>query len=344
MTDNIFGVSPDLPAEPGPTAPSATGSEQDPKVVQEPAPEPSPAPPADEPAPEPVEDEERDFLAEDPNQGFRLGNKTYRDLESADHVFRQFAGRAKAEAERRKAAEEQLAELRAERDRLAAAFEMARSQQPQKQDSGATPAEPPAPPKPTRLTELVSDEELDALIAEHGPGRAFKRFAELVEQRQAELLEEATRDSKPIVQERRAAEAAAQTFESAAALKDESGNPVYPELSDPNSPAGQAVFNLWQRNFKNPQLAPLAFTPTGIEIAINAFRAANGQPAPVAPRTAAGAAVVARRSADASLQSMGTGTRSSVRPGGPGPVGSTEERVQRLIRSRQHEVFGVAVE
>jgi hypothetical protein len=350
MEDNIFGVQSDVPAsDPSVTASPAPVSEPQDQQVVEVTPE---TPAADAPArPEPAaaheEDEDREFLSEDEANGFRIGNKVYKDIAAADHVFRQFSGRARAEKERRERAESERDEARMSRAQLASAFEMLqseRAQQPRKDEQTGTPAEAAPAPAPKRLADLISDEEIDKLIAKDGPGAAFRHLAKLVDDDRERVLEEATRDTRPFLRQRETVDRTVQTFDGAAALVDESGNPFFPEVVDPNTPAAKAVYAIWQRNFADPALAPLAFTQHGIQIAVNEFRAENGQPASRGPRTAAGAAVAARRTADASLQGMGTDSRASARIGGPGPVEGNEERYQRLNRSRQHEVFGVADE
>lgn len=351
MSSNIFGVEPEAVKDPGPAAPSepvSTPEKQDAPAEASPAPA-EPEPPA-EPDPGPAEDDEKDFLSPDENRGFRLGERVYKDVAAADHVFRQFRGRARAAEERRKTAEAdrdraaaEASQLRVELDQL----RIARAQQPLGSGSPGIPAtEPPPPPsKPKRLTELINEDELNSIIASEGPVAAFRKMAELVESRNEQLLEDATRDTKPLVNQFTGTQRAVELFDAATAQKDPSGAPVYPELQDPSSPAGQAVFGIWQRNTNDPALAPLAFTPHALRIAVNEYRAqaANGQPASRAPRTEAGQAVVARRAADASLQSMGVGGRSALRPS-PGPVESNEEAVRRIESSRRHDIFGVSVE
>lgn len=330
MSDNVFGVTPAVETDQGVT-PSPVEPAQ-PEDTQELAP-PEPAKPVGSEA------DEDAFEGVSVGDLVKLGTRAYGSIEQADRVFKQFAGRVRAELERRRSAE-------SERDRIAGALETFRtlSQQPQtQQEDKGTPATPPPPPAPKRLTDLVSDEEFDGLVAEHGPAKAFRRLAELTESRLAEALEEQTRDIRPIVQRTHAAERTAETFDGCAALKDEQGRPLYPEIGDPNAPAAQQVFEIWQRNFSDPALAPLAFTQHGIRMAVLEYRAANGQPASSRPRTPAGAAVTARRSADRVLQSMGTGGAAGPRPGGPGSVGDDEERIRAAIRATQHPIFGVTM-
>jgi len=345
MTDNVFGVTQVADQnrdEKPPSAPVSDPSDADlrpdePAAVAPPAPEPA----ATEPPAEPEElfDGEHDAASL-----VKLGMRAYDTPEKADLVFKQFAGRTAAELARRRAAEAEVAALRSERDRLQGALEVVRPQQPQKQEADGTPAKPASTPsKPKRLTDLISDDEFDALVVEHGPAKAFRRLAELMDQRLDEALEESQRDVVPIVRERMVAQRTAETFDGAAAVKGTDGRPLYPEIGDANSPEAEAVFNIWQRNFADPALAPLAFTPTGIRIAVNEYRAANGQPSSRTPLTKPAAAVEARRAADRSLQSMGTDGRAGVRPGSPGAGGGDEEQVHSLIRARQHPIFGVAV-
>jgi hypothetical protein len=339
MSDNVFGVTPDPAVDHEVSPPLESGpKEADEAREPDPAPEPPPAEPA-KPAREADEDEDQDELSADPEQGFRIGNKVYKDVEAADRAFKRQQGRATAAERRRKETEERLARAESLLEQSLRAHS-----QPQVQDDQGTPAQPPPPPQPKRLTDLVSGEEFDALVVEHGPAKAFARLAELTEQRLTEALEERDRETRPLVRERQAADATAKTFDSAAELVDETGKPLYPEIADPNSPQAQAVFALWQRNFRDPALAPLAFTQHGIEIAINKFRADNGQPASRGPRTPAGASTSARRAADQSLQSMGTDSRGSARPGAAGPVGrDDEERIQAAQRAARHPIFGVTV-
>jgi hypothetical protein len=335
MTENVFGVTPEPAADQG-AEPSPAPVSQPQDSQQEPPPqEPAPSEPA-KPEPERDDDEdadEKELLSEDPENGFRIGSKVYKDLNSADRAFRQFAGRASAEARRRK-------EVEAELERTRSLLDLVSKQQPQKQDDQGSPATPAPPPPPKRLTDLVSDEEFDQLVAEHGPAKAFRRLAELTESRLAEALEESQRDIRPILQRTQAADRTAETFDSCAALKDEKGSPLFPEIGDPNSPEAQAVFAIWQRNFSDPALAPLAFTSQGVRIAVLEHRAVNGQPASSRPRTAPAAAVAARRTADRTLQSMGTSGGPSARPA-PGHVGDDEERVQAALAAQRHPVFGV---
>jgi hypothetical protein len=344
MTDNVFGVTPAADQNRDETSPSVPVSDpSDADLRPDEAAEA--APPATVPAAveQPGEAEELFDGEHDAASLVKLGMRAYDTPEKADLVFKQFAGRTAAELARRRAAEAELAAVRSERDRLAGALEVVRPQQPPRQDADSTPATPAAPSKPKRLTDLISDDEFDALVVEHGPAKAFRRLAELSDQRLEEALEESQRDVVPIVRERMVAQRTAETFDGAAAAKGTDGRPLYPEIGDANSPEAEAVFNIWQRNFGDPALAPLAFTPTGIRIAVNEYRAANGQPSSRTPRTAPAAAVEARRAADRSLQSMGTDGRAGVRPGSPGAGGGDEEQVHSLIRARQHPIFGVSV-
>jgi hypothetical protein len=346
MNDNVFGVTQDPAAESGVNPPLASGSEtQDTEQPREPddAPEPPPAEPAKPEREADEDDDEKELLSENPKEGFRIGDKVYKDVESADRAFKRNQGRARAEARRRQEVETSMGQ---ELERTRGLLEKALSvhQQPQTQDDQGIPATPPPPPKPKRLTDLVSREEFDALVAEKGPAEAFARIAELTEQRLEEALEESQRETRPLVRQHQVADKTAQTFDGAALLKGADGQPLYPEIANPDSPEAVAVYELWQRNFADPQLAPLAFTPHAVRMAVMEYRAAaNGQPASRGPRTPAGAAVGARREADRSLQSMGTDSRSSARPAAPGPVGGDEERIQAAMRAQRHPVFGVTV-
>jgi len=326
--DNVFGVAAETPATeaaPGQQA-AQEGSPQEQPAQPDGAEAQQPDQPEAQPAPEPDDDEGDEHLAGEGEDGIRLGNKVYRDWTSADHVFRQFAGRAKAEAKRRKEAE-------ADRDRLSAELERARSHVPA---SGAPPAEPA--PTAKRLSERFTPDEIDSVIADKSPGAAFQRLSDLIEERVGELVEERTRDIQPLVVRNKAVDAAAELFETLSEQRDGSGNRIFPEL-DPADPRSDLVVQQWRENLNDPGLAPIAFTEAAVRFALTQVRASEvsqpqSAPSRPAPRS------------NAALMSMGRTPSPS--PAAPGPTRTLpvdlEEAARAAVAARQHPVFGAVVE
>ncbi|MGH2362459.1 MAG: hypothetical protein ACRDGM_18195, partial [bacterium] len=284
----------------------------------------APAGPAPE---EPAEEDE--FLAGQGEEGVRLGNKVYRDWTAADHVFRQFAGRAKAESARRK-------ELEADRDRLSAELAQARTVVPA-QVFSPVPLVVPAP-VPKRLSEQFTEEEIDRMIAEKSPAAAFKHITDLFESEVGRLVAEQTRDLEPIVNRARAVDAGAALFERASDLRDAQGNRLIPEL-DPEDPRSDLVVAQWRRNLEDSALAPISFTDAGIQLALTQVRLeAASQPQPASPKPAPSGR------ASKTLQSMGSSSRTPTETPGPTRPVNLEEAARLAVLARQHPVFGVTVE
>lgn len=345
MSDNAFGITPETPPEPQAPAPAPEPQEapQQPQEGQPSAPPPEPpAEPQRQPEPPPrsdddlVDEESRAFEAAEGEDGIRLGNRTYKDWNAADHVFRQFAGRAKAEARRRKDLEKQLEDER--RARLEAE---ARYGQPQDGGTSGAPQDQaePAPTSPKRLRDSITEDEFNRIVAEDGISAAFAKMAEAVDEIVDQRTEERFADVAPIVNRERGAAMAAELFGQAADLTTEDGSYLYPEL-DPDQPSSDAVVSIWQRRLSDEGFRAIAFTPTAVELAVLEYRAgANSQPAsaPTAP---------AARPDAAALQGMGR--QGSPSPASPGPtrrmIVDPEETARRIIADRTHSVFGVTQE
>lgn len=325
---NVFGVLAEDPAAPE-TVPAPEATPQ--PVEAEPEAQPQAALEAvDGPAAgdEPVvsdEGDEAEFLAEG-EEGVKLGNKVYRDWAAADHVFRQFAGRAKAESRRRKDTEAELAQARVE-------LSVARQATP-------LPVESPAPhapaPAPKRLSELIVPEEIDSIIAEKSPAAAFQRMAELIEARVGELVDERTKDIQPVVNRAKAVDAAAELFEGLSNRADAAGNRAIPEL-DPEDPRSDMVVAQWRENLNDPALRDIAFTEAAVVLALNQVRLAQAShPQPASPKPAG-------RKAAAALVGMSGGVRQPTSAGPTRPA-DLEEAARLAVKAREHPVFGVIQE
>lgn len=323
MSENVFGMSleddpaiePSAPQDAQPEAPAAT--------PDEPQPQPEPQPQGAVP-----DDEEAEFLAGPGEDGVRLGNKVYKDWQGADHVFRQFQGRARAAEQRMKDA---LARAeKAEKLAEALAHRSPAQEQPAQ--------EPQAPaPAPRRIADAVTEDEIDKLIADKGPAGALKAMLEIIEERVPAVVDERTQDVRRVAQKDQVVTMAERLFEAAA----QSGE--FPELV-PDTPEAQAIIDIWsQQVLVSPTLSQLALTPDGVRIAVDRFRASrtSATPAPSAePAARLVAQVKAQASARQDLASMGS--RSAPRPA-PGPTpafGDLEEAARLAVASRRHEVFG----
>lgn len=335
MSDNIFGstledepvTDPSIPSTPAPSTPAP--------VEEPPAPpaEPEPAAPAGEETPD---DDEAAHLAGPGADGIRLGDRVYKDWQGADHVFKQFRGRAKAAEERAKAAQERAE--KAER-LLEASLSRTTAQEP----AAATPApEPPAATvAPKRIADAFSEEQLDELIADKGPAGALKAILAIIDERVPEVIDERTEPAQRIARREQGLNLAAELFNRVAS------EGTFAELT-PDSPASQAIVDIWTSEVLNdPDLSKLALTPKGIELAVIKYRASNPSatatpPAPPAARLVA--QVKAAATAQRGLSDLG---QQSARPQpGPTKVSSAdlEEAARLAIASRRHEVFGFETE
>lgn len=342
MNDNVFGMSTD--DDPAETPSSPTGV---PASDQAPAPDPvvgpepvAAAPPETPAATEEVaaeEDDEATYLATD-GEGVRLGNKVYKDWQGADHVFRQFAGRAKAASQREK---EALA--RAEKaERLLEASIQNRAQEP-----AAAPVTPDPAPAPKRIADaLPTEDEIDAMIADRGPAGAFRSLLEsMAEKVVPRVVDEQTGDVQRMAKVSRAVESADQLFSAVEAAG------TFPELVADEA-SGQAIVDIWYDQVaSNPKLAHLALTEDGVQIAVEKYRAGlYSQPQfaasePSAPVARLVAQVKAQATARRELTSMSD--RGGARPQ-PGPTRVSgldlEEAARRAVAGRRHEVFGMETE
>lgn len=322
MSENVFGMSleddpavePSAPQDPQPEAPAATPDEPQP-------PQPDPQQTAAVP-----DDEEAEFLAGPGEDGVRLGNKVYRDWQGADHVFRQFQGRARA-------AEQRMKDALARAEKAEKLAEALAHRSPAQEQA----VEPPAPtPAPRRIADAVTEDEIDALISEKGPAGALKAMLEIIEERVPAVVDERTQDVRRVAQKDQVVTMAERLFEAAA----QSGE--FPELV-PDTPEAQAIIDIWsQQVLVNPNLSQLALTPDGVRIAVDRFRASrtSATPAPSVPAARLVAQVKAQASAQRDLSQMGTHAAARPQPG-PTPTYSDLEEAARLaVASRRHEVFG----
>lgn len=360
MEENVFGVTPEAAAsagdEPAPAARAASNdasidADHDAEMGDEPAKTDPPADPGDEPAPSPdaaqdppsKDRSEELFTPEDGDSVVQIGEKAYRSPEAAGRAYKALSARARDAHEARRAAEAEAARLRA--------LVEARVAEP----TPATPDPAPAPPAAPatgrkRLTDLISRDEIDNLIAsEEGPAAAFKKLGDLVDERLEQVYAEiqgvkpVVDRVRPIVERDDVVVAADKLFTQVQGLKDEAGEALFPELQDPNSPEVAAITEIWRRQLDDPEARKFALTPHGVRYAIVEYRSQRPtSTAPPEPRTDPGRSTAAARKASAALQSMGSAT--SARPGGTaGPARSAEETYAESIRARQHPLFGVAV-
>lgn len=370
MTTNVFGLTPEEgteahEAEGTPSeklaAPNATPADKpkDDEQVADPTPAPAAPsaedPPATETPAAPLTDDQLagmeevpDGLSED-GTGFRIGNKNYKTVLDADHAFRQNRGRAQAEAKRANEAAEREAEALRENARLQGELETLRGQTPQTAPA-ATPTESAAPEQ-TGLTELLTADEINNLIAEEGADVALIKMQERMEARSNEKLDART---APLQQQEEVA-AAQQTaighFNDVSELTDEAGNLVFPELSD-DAQATEIVATWDRLVMEDPDFRATALTPMAVKHAYSVWKAGphaagtSSQPpaSDPAPPQAPGS-----DAQDAALSGMSDGQRngsttptSSPRP--PALPANSEEAVRKLIAAKQNPVFGVEVE
>ena len=117
MSD-VFGVTPEegVPPDTAPTSSpepeekqGSSEAERRPHTPEDagstPAPATTPEPERKKPVGPPIDDEESQYLAGENEEGFVLGQRKYKSLDAADHVFRRFGGRAHAAEARAKKAE-----------------------------------------------------------------------------------------------------------------------------------------------------------------------------------------------------------------------------------------------
>jgi hypothetical protein len=360
MTANVFGITPEegteahelegTPSE-KPAAPDATPAEQATKTEEteapapapEPTPQPAPAPEREEPASEPGEEEEG--LSEDGN-GFRIGNKVYKDIMAADQAFRQQRGRAQAEARRAK-------ELSDERDRLLQenAALKARGELPQPQTPVPDPSAPAETPNATQgdgagLTELLTESEINELIAEEGADKALVEVQKRMDARAREQLDART---APLRQHEEAVEAqqvAMEAFSYVSQTRNEAGDALFPEL-DENSPHAPEIVSTWdQLIMEDPDFRAIALSPAGVKYAYQVWKATSGtspQPAS-APEPPQPSGTEAQNSALAGMSAGQRGAPTSPASQSPPPRIASEEAVRKLLAARENPVFGVEVE
>ena len=373
MTANLFGITPEegteaheaegTPSEKlKPAAPTTTPAEQsnDDKQVATPTPEPAApsaeeTPAAPEPTPAPLTDDQLaemdevpDGLAED-GTGFRIGNKTYKTVLDADHAFRQNRGRAQAEAKRANEAGEREAEAKRENVRLQGELETLRGQTPQTTPT-ATPTESAAPEQ-TGLTELLTAEEINNLIAEEGADVALIKMQERMEARSNEKLDARTAPLQQQEEVNAAQQTAIGHFNDVSDLKDSDGKLLFPELSD-DAQATEIVATWDRLVMEDPDFRATALTPMAVKHAYHIWKAgphaagtSSQPPASVpAPPQAPGS-----DAQDTALTSMAAGQRnapttptSTPRP--PALPANSEEAVRKLIKAKQNPIFGVEVE
>jgi hypothetical protein len=318
-----------------------------------PAPAPEPTPPEPDPAPEPAKPEgegaeEEDGLSEDGN-GFRIGNKVYKDIMAADHAFRQNRGRAQAEAKRAKEAEEGRKELFEENARLKAQLESLPAQTPQP-DPAAPAPEPAAVPEGQRLTEPLTKDEINELIAEEGADAALLEVQRRADARAEERLDART---VPLRQQEEVAEAqqiASENFFNVSQMKGADGSALFPELAE-DAPTAPEIVATWDRLVaEDPDFRAIALSPAGVKYAYNEWKytksAATSQPAPSPEPPAAGT-----DAQNQALSGMSQGSRPSPPPADPNAAArppalpaNSEEAVRKLIAAKTHPVFGVTVE
>jgi hypothetical protein len=188
---------------------------------------------------------------------------------------------------------------------------------------------------------LVKPEEFDELIAEHGPGAAYAKVAELVEQRMGQALDERMAPLQPLMNRSQGVELATQVFDSESERTSPDGQRIYPEL-DPETPESDAVVAIWTEMLADPDFSEIAFTRHGVRQAVLEYRArgGNSQPAPPEPPVHA--------DRGAAIQDMGRGGRSPS-PVPPGPTrrllgGDLEAAARKAVVANQHPIFGTTVE
>lgn len=351
--DNAFGITPEPGVEPALEAPKQNQTDQmrdgtAPEGLHTPSPEgstPSPAPiaePAPEtpaPAPAPTDDDEaKAFEAADGEEGVRLGNKVYKDWNAADHVFRTFAGKASAEAKRRKELEDRLLAVERERDELRA--RPASPSEPAAEETVPAPAGH-AEPRPTsrkRLKEVLTRDEVNRMIVDDGIDAVIERLSDLVDERIEQTADEKFAPLKPIADRKIGTEMAIEAFDRQANRTAKDGSFVFPEL-DPDQPSSDAIVAIWQRRvFEDEAFRERAFDPLAIEACVLEYRSGATSTAPQeeAPKPST-------RAAAAAIQGMGR--TASPNPGAPGPVRrmviDPEETIRRIVADRSSNAFGV---
>ena len=330
---NVFGVRPEGTPGDEPTPSPASAA---PAVPAEPAPvEPEPEEvPEPFPAPaEPDDDDDDAFLAGEGVDGVRLGTKVYKDWNAADHVFRQFAGRAKAESKRRK-------ETEAENERLR--VELARRDSRPEPAVSASPAPVIPATTPKRLSERFTDDEVDTMIAEKGPAAAFRHLAQLADSRVEELVDERMAVVQPLVQRNQAVEVSSEIFTRLSQMANQDGSPLFPEL-DPEDPRSDVVIARWTENLSNPRLRSIAFTDAGVELAVQQLRAEGALESQPQPAPSKKTASPTQRAA-AVLQGMGKTSRAPVPAPGPTKPVDLEEAARLAIVASKHPIFGARLE
>lgn len=352
--DNAFGIIP----EPAPAALEGEQKQSDQKQTRDdqgsdgahtpdqegssPSPATTSQPEAEKPKAEPestdADEEARAFEAADGEDGVRLGNKVYKDWAAADHVFRTFAGKASAEARRRRELEQQLEDLRREVNSRPAQTSVPAHEETVP-DSARTADPGPGPRK--RLKEVLTRDEVNRMIVDDGIDAVIERLSDLVEERIEQTADEKFAPLKPIADQKAGVEMAVATFDREANRKRSDGSYLYPEL-DPEAASSQAIVQIWQRRvFEDPSFRERAFDPLAIEACVLEYRA-GGQTS-TAPQEAERPA---ERAAAAAIQGMGR--QASPSPAVPGPTRRVyldpEETVRRLTAARSDNPFGVTVE
>lgn len=371
MASNIFGIIPEEGSEAQreaagekpeetPASPATTPDEQDttPEETAAPSPDPEPTPQAD-PAPETASpegeaEEEEEGISED-GTGFRIGNKVYKDIMAADHAFRQNRGRAQAEARRAKALEDEKARLLEEVATLRAQASVYAQSQPPQADPAA-PAQQAAVEESERLTQPLTRDQINELIAEEGADVALEKVQEIAEKRMMEMLDART---APLRQQEEIAEAqqvASENFYNVSQMTGADGKPLFPALDENSETAGQVVAVWDQLVTEDPDFRAIALSPAGVKFAYREWErlTASSAPAPAdtsqppappsAPPAPGGTAEQSR-----ALASMGRGQASPPpsdpnRPPTSQLPANPEEAVRKLLEARQHSVFGVTVE
>jgi hypothetical protein len=365
MTTNVFGIIPEegteaheaevKSKETPPSSPQTTPDEQA-TTTEEPAapsPAPEPTPPEPDPAPEPAKPEgegaeEEDGLSED-GTGFRIGNKVYKDIMAADHAFRQNRGRAQAEAKRAKEAEDARRELFEENPRLKAQLDSQSGQTLQPDPAAPAPA-PAAAQEGQQLTEPLTKDEINELIAEEGADAALLEVQRRADARAEERLDART---VPLRQQEEVAEAqqiASENFFNVSQLKGADGTSLYPELAE-DAPTAPEIVATWDRLVsEDPDFRAIALSPAGVKYAYNEWKhsrpADTSQPAPSPEPAPAGT-----DAQNEALASMSQGSAPTPPPADPNAPprpaqlpANTEEAVRKLIAAKQHPVFGVTLE
>jgi hypothetical protein len=255
-------------------------------------------------------------------------------------VFRTFAGKASAEARRRRELEQQLEELKRERDELRARPAAPSAPAPTSEVPASDGTPEPGPKTRKRLKEVLTRDEVNRMIVDDGIDAVIERLSDLVEERIEQTADEKFAPLKPIADRKAGVEMAIEAFDREANRTTKDGSFVFPEL-DPSSPSSDAIVQIWQRRvFEDESFRARAFDPLAIEACVLEYRSGVTSTAPPpAPAPAA-------RPDAAALQGMGR--QASPSPTAPGPVRriilDPEETIRRLTASRSDNPFGVTVE